>query len=65
MTEGKNEQALRKAGVIPHDYHDFSPHEKAAMESLSDPEIDGIIAAKGKLGLEFFKKHVTVHGFFY
>jgi predicted lactoylglutathione lyase len=35
--------------------------ERAAVESLTDAEVDAIVSAKNKLGGAFIKKHVP-HG---
>jgi hypothetical protein len=67
MEQEKNLQALRAAGIIPPvESHlppgsalRFSEAEKAAIESLSDLEIQAIINAKDKLGVQFFLKNAA------
>jgi hypothetical protein len=61
---GKNLKTLTEAGVIPKDYKHLTDAEKAAIETLSDHEVNAIISTKTKLGHEFFSKHAP-HGMLY
>jgi hypothetical protein len=59
MTKTKLEQ-LQDAGLVEKNYK-FTDDEKAAIESLSDAEVNHLISSKQKLGEGFIKKHVP-HG---
>jgi len=64
MNDGKNFQTLTDAGVIPQGYGGFTDAEKAAIENLSDQEVQAIVSGKDKLGAAFFVRH-TPNGFIY
>jgi len=64
MEEGKNFKALTAGGVIPEDYRHLTDAEKAALETLSDHEVNAVITSKNKLGIDFFRKQAP-HGFVY
>ena len=59
MTKTNLEQ-LQEAGLID-PKHKFSDEEKAAIESLTDAEVNHLISSKQKLGEAFIKKHMP-HG---
>lgn len=59
MTKTNLEQ-LQEAGLVDKDYK-FTEEEKAAIESLTDAEVNHLISSKQKLGDAFIKKHMP-HG---
>ncbi len=59
MTKTNLEQ-LQQAGLVEEDYK-FSAEEEAAIESLTEAEVNHLISSKEKLGEAFIKKHMP-HG---
>jgi len=59
MTKTNLEQ-LQQAGLVDQDY-EFTAEENAAIESLTDAEVNHLISTKQKLGEAFINKHVP-HG---
>jgi hypothetical protein len=59
MTKTNLEQ-LQQAGLVDKDYK-FTAEENAAIESLTDAEVNHLISSKEKLGDAFIKKHMP-HG---
>ena len=59
MTKTNLEQ-LQQAGLVDKDY-EFTAEEEAAIESLTDAEVNHLISSKEKLGEAFIKKHMP-HG---
>lgn len=59
MTKTNLEQ-LQEAGLVDKDYK-FTEEEKAAIESLTNAEVNHLISSKQKLGDAFIKKHMP-HG---
>ena len=59
MTNTNLEQ-LQQAGLVDEDYK-FTAEEKAAIESLTNAEVNHLISSKEKLGDAFIKKHMP-HG---
>ena len=55
-----NLERLQEAGLVDEDYN-FNDDEKAAIESLTDAEVNHLISSKQKLGEGFIKKHMP-HG---
>jgi len=55
-----NLERLKQAGLVPDDY-EFDASEQAAIESLSNQEVDSLISSKEKLGEDFMNAHVP-HG---
>lgn len=55
-----NLEQLQQAGLVDHDY-EFTAEENAAIESLTDAEVNHLISTKQKLGEAFIKKHMP-HG---
>jgi hypothetical protein len=55
-----NLEQLQDAGLIDKNYK-FNDDEKAAIESLTDAEVNHLISSKQKLGEGFIKKHMP-HG---
>jgi hypothetical protein len=55
-----NLEQLQEAGLVDKDYK-FNDDEKAAIESLTDAEVNHLISSKQKLGEGFIKKHMP-HG---
>ena len=55
-----NLEQLQQAGLVDNDY-EFTAEENAAIESLTDAEVNHLISTKEKLGEAFIKKHMP-HG---
>ncbi len=55
-----NLERLKQAGLVPDDY-EFNQNEEAAIESLTNEEVNGLISSKEKLGEDFITTHVP-HG---
>ena len=55
-----NLEQLQQAGLVDQDY-EFTAEENAAIESLTDAEVNHLISTKQKLGEAFIKNPVP-HG---
>jgi hypothetical protein len=58
--DSKNLQLLSAAGLLPAE-NQVSDAERAAIDSLSQAEVQALVNAKEKLGRDFFSPH-AVHG---
>jgi hypothetical protein len=55
-----NLERLKQAGLVPDDY-EFDQNEEAAIESLTNEEVNALISSKQKLGEDFINTHAP-HG---
>jgi hypothetical protein len=52
-----NRQRLEQAGMIPVNY-EMTPEDEAIIASLTESEVDSLIALKARLGYEFLARNM-------